>query len=186
MSYDEWRFTFGAKTKTQIDAISQSYLLPGLSVWNTDIKKPEYVNLNVETGYKSFVNEDCVTLINNTGVVLSVGQIVRIGASNITNGCILATTATDDFLCGVVYRGADTNRPVVIAIQGEYYVKIYTGEVTLPTIGNIIKVSTTPGEGDMTAIQTGTINNIGVCGETLAAYPGNRLVKCMIQNFQSI
>ena len=54
MSYDEWRFTFGAKTKAEIDAIPQSYLSPGLSVWNTNIKKPEYVNIYGTT--KIFVN----------------------------------------------------------------------------------------------------------------------------------
>jgi len=124
----------------------------------------------IAIGYKSFVNEDCITLINNTGSSLSVGQIVRISAGSVIDGCILATTASDDYYCGVVYRGGAYQMPVVIAIQG----------------GNLISVSSTPGEGDMTGSQTGALNVIGVCGETLAAYPGDRLVKCMIQNFQSI
>ena len=137
-------------------------------------------------GVKNFVNEDCVTLVNNTGTTLSTGQIVRISASNVVNGCILATSSNDDYLCGVVYRGGANLMPVVVAIQGEYYVKIFAGEATLPTAGRIVTVSTTPGEGDISTATTGATNNVGVCVETLSSYPANRLVKCMIQNFQSV
>lgn len=43
MSYDNWRFTFGRRTKAQIDSISYSNRSAGMSVFNDDIKKPEYV-----------------------------------------------------------------------------------------------------------------------------------------------
>ena len=140
----------------------------------------------VATGSLLWVNEDCVVLINNTGTTLTTGQIVRIGVSNVSDGCILATTSTDDYYCGVVYRGGVYQQPVVVAIQGQYYVKIFAAETTLPTAGNLISVSSTAGEGDMTTAQVGALNCIGVCAESLTAYPSDRLVKCMIQNFQSI
>lgn len=188
MSYDEWRFTFGAKTKAQIDAIPQTYMSLGNSVWNSNLMKPEYVNgYSISSTYiRKFVNEDCVMLINNTGATLSEGQVVRISNTGLTDGVSLATSSNDDYLCGVVYRGAANQDVVVVAIQGEYKVKIYAGEVTLPVAGKIVTVSTTPGEGDMTGATTGATNNIGVCVENLTAYPSDRLVKCMIQNFQSI
>ena len=137
-------------------------------------------------GIRKFVNEDCVMLINNTGATLSEGQVVRISNTGLTDGVSLATSSNDDYLCGVVYRGAANQDVVVVAIQGEYKVKIFAGEATLPSAGKIVTVSTTPGEGDMTGATTGATNNIGVCAETLAAYPSDRLVKCMIQNFQSV
>jgi hypothetical protein len=66
MSYDEWRFTFGAKTKNQIDAITKSYLKEGLSVWNSDLKKPEYVN-SYKTAPTCSSGMDVIVLVSNTG-----------------------------------------------------------------------------------------------------------------------
>jgi len=137
-------------------------------------------------GTRRFVNEDCVMLVNNTGATLSEGQIVRISNTGLTDGVALATASNDDYLCGVVYRGGADKEAVVIAIQGEYKVKIFAGETTLPVVGNIVSVSTTPGEGDMSGAQTGSTNIIGVSSQTITtAYPSDRLIKCMIQNFQA-
>ena len=140
----------------------------------------------VATGSLLWVNEDCVVLINNTGTTLTTGQIVRIGVSNVSDGCILATTSTDDYYCGVVYRGGVYQQPVVVAIQGEYPVLMIngTGETPIKT-GNLIVVSSTPGKGVMTGGTIGTTNCIGVCAQT-SVMPADFLVKCMIQNFQSI
>ena len=66
MSYDEWRFTFGAKTKNGIDAISKGYLKEGLSVWNSDLKKPEYVN-SYKTAPACSAGMDVIVLVANTG-----------------------------------------------------------------------------------------------------------------------
>jgi len=141
---------------------------------------------SIAGGAKRFVNEDCVMLVNNTGATLSEGQIVRISTTGLMDGLSLATSSNDDYLCGVVYRGGANQQPVVVAIQGEYKVKIFAADTDLPSAGKIIAVSTTPGEGNMTTSTTGSTNIVGVCAETLASYPSDRLVKCMIQNFQSI
>ena len=140
----------------------------------------------VATGVLTWVSEDCVILINNTTAPMLPGNIVRISAFSQTDGIGFASTSTDDYLCGVVYRGNTNQQPVVVAIQGEYPVKMSNAQTTLPTVGNLVTVSTTQGEGSILASQVTGINCIGVCSETYATLPGNRMVKCMIQNFQSI
>jgi hypothetical protein len=146
----------------------------------------------VAVGTLSWVNEDCIILINNTGTTLYEGTIVSISPSNVVDGCILATGASDDFLCGVVYRGGEYQQPVVIAIQGEYPVLISTLRQPETVIGNVVVVSSTPGWGRVIGAQVGTINMIGVCAEKVIIpdpFETNILsvlVKCMIQNFQSI
>jgi hypothetical protein len=147
----------------------------------------------VAAGTLSWVNEDCIVLINNTGTTLYEGMIVSISPSNVIDGCVLATQASDDFLCGVVYRGGDYQQPVVVAIQGEYPVIIPTSPRALsaaPVTGNIITISSTPGYGRILTSQVGGINIIGICAET-GAIPEVLLqpsyyVKCMIQNLQSL
>jgi hypothetical protein len=140
----------------------------------------------IAAGVLTWVNEDCVILVNNLSVPMLPGAIVRLSAFTQPDGIGLASTSTDDYLCGVVYRGNTYQQPVVVAIQGEYPVKINNALLSLPTVGNLVTLSTTQGEGSILASQVTGINCIGVCSETYAILPSNRMVKCMIQNFQSI
>jgi len=139
----------------------------------------------IANGIKKFVNEDCIILINASGGTLVEGQIVRINSgTTIINGCTLATSLTQTSLCGVVYRGGLNNSPIVVAIQGLY--KVLFNSSTLPINGRLVNVSTTPGEGNCTNLSSGIKNCIGVCAEYYASLPGNRLVKCMIQNYSAL
>ena len=142
----------------------------------------------ISTGVLSWVNEDCVTLIQNqSGPPFAPGQLVRVANSQQPDAIYLSTQTTDDWFCGVVYRSGDGfAQPVVVAIQGEYPVKIAATSTILPTVGNLITVSSTQGMGTMTSSQVVGIHCVGVCAETLTAYPTDRLVKCMIQNLQSL
>jgi hypothetical protein len=140
----------------------------------------------VSAGVLTWVNEDCVILINNLSIFLQVGHIVRIFYGQQEDGIGLATTATDNkTLCGVVYRGGAPQQPVVVAIQGEYKIKMIS-QPQLPIVGNLVTMSTIAGEGSVLASQVIGINCIGVCTETYTTLPSDRLVKCMIQNFQSL
>lgn len=187
MSYRARRFTFGNKTTAQIDAITiitNPELVPGMSVWNTDIKKPEYWTGSVWT------NEDCILLTNTSGSTILRGRLVRIDTTQTTTqGAVLTDTGVqnEDFMCGVVHRNAINGGTLVIAIQGLYQVKYFATETT-STRGNLIQLSSTAGEADqITTI--GSTDVIGVCAESLSiaqmAASGN-LVKCMIQTMSSL
>jgi hypothetical protein len=183
MSYRAKRFTFGSKTTAQIDAITiltNPELLPGMSVWNSDLKKPEYWTGTVWT------NEDCVLMINTSGSTIDRAKFVKIDVTQTsTEGVVLTTgnltTEDEDYMCGVVHRGAASGGTMVIAIQGIYPCKIWASDLT-STRGNLVQVSTTPGELD----QTTTTGGEGVCGivaESLNASQmssAGNIVKCMI------
>lgn len=183
MSYRARRFTFGSKTTAQIDAITivtNPELTAGMSVWNSDLKKPEYWTGSVWT------NEDCVLLTNTSGSTILRGRLVRIDVTQTTTPGALLTNTDEDIMVGVVHRGAANGETMVIAIQGLYPVKYFATETT-STRGNLIQLSSTAGEADqITTI--GTTDVIGVCAESLTnaqmAASGN-LVKCMIQTMSS-
>ena len=178
MSYNAKNFTFGLKTKAEIDALSSTYTLEaGMSVWNTDIKKPEYYTGSVWT------NEDCVVMTNAYTSSIAEGNIAGMSRSTTLNACTLMRSGEDDFVAGVVYRGGAVGAQVVIAVQGMYKVKFLSTE-TFYTRGNLVQLSATFGEGDQVATVAGQ-GVIGVVVETLISLPPDRLVKCMIQNFSS-
>jgi hypothetical protein len=183
MSYRSKRFTFGSKTTAQIDAITiltNPELLPGMSVWNSDLKKPEYWTGTVWT------NEDCVLMINTSGSTIDRAKFVKLDVTQTSiEGVVLSTgnlaTQDEDYMIGVVHRGAATGRTLVIAIQGIYPCKIWASDLT-STRGNLVQVSTTAGELD----QITTVGAQGVCGivaESLNAsqmIAAGNIVKCMI------
>jgi hypothetical protein len=178
MSYNAKNFTFGSKTKSQIDVLSSTYTLEtGMSVWNSDIKKPEYYTGTVWT------NEDCIVMTNVHPSAMVEGNIAGISRGTTINACVLARSGESNFLSGVVYRGGAIGDQIVIAIQGMYKVKFVSTE-TFSTRGNLVQLSSTFGEGDQVATTAGQ-GVIGVVTETLASLPVDRLVKCMIQNFSS-
>ena len=183
MSYRSKRFTFGSKTTAQIDAITISTnpeLLPGMSVWNSDLKKPEYWTGSV------WINEDCILMINTSGSTISRARFVKLDITQTSvEGVILTTgnlvTEDEDYMLGVVHREAAPGGTLVIAIQGIYPCKINASDLT-STRGNLVQVSTTAGELD----QIATIGGEGVCGvvaESLNASQmtaAGNIVKCMI------
>jgi hypothetical protein len=184
MSYRSKRFTFGIKTTSEIDAInlvSNPELTAGMSVWNSDIKKPEYWTGSVWT------NEDCILLTNTSGTTIDRGKLVRLDLTQTSILGALLTNLNEDIMVGVVHRGATNNGTLVVAIQGLYPVKYISAE-TISTRGNLIQLSSTPGEADQIGT-TGGNDVIGVCSESLnvsqMSAAGN-LVKCMIQTMSSL
>jgi hypothetical protein len=187
MSYQSRRFTFGSKTTAQITAITlvtNPELAAGMSAWNSDLKKPEYWTGTVWT------NEDCVLLVNTSGSTIATGRLVRIDTTQTSvTGAILTDTAAqnEDFMIGVVHRGAANTETMVVAIQGLYPVKYFASETT-STRGNLIQLSSTAGEADqITTI--GSTDVIGVCAESRSAsqmIASGNLVKCFIQTMSSL
>lgn len=183
MSYRARRFTFGSKTTTQIDGITivtNPELTAGMSVWNSDIKKPEYWTGSVWT------NEDCVLLTNTSASTILRGRLVRIDVTQTTTPGALLTNTDEDIMVGVVHRGAASGGVMVVAIQGLYPVKYFASETT-STRGNLIQLSSTAGEADQLTT-VGSTDVIGVCAESLTnaqMIASLNLVKCMIQTMSS-
>ena len=183
MSFRSRRFTFGSKTTAEIDAITVSTnpeLTAGMSVWNSDIKKPEYWTGAVWT------NEDCVLLTNTSGSTILRGRLVRVDVTQTTVQGVILTDVNEDIMIGVVHRGAANNGTMVIAIQGLYPVKYFATETT-STRGNLIQLSATAGEADQITT-VGSTDVIGVCAESLNSTQmtaSGNLVKCFIQTMSS-
>jgi hypothetical protein len=187
MSYDRYRFTYGIKTTNEIASISG--IAEGQSVWNSDLKKPEYV-VNVG-GNLLWSNDDCIIMLNTSGSPMEEGNIVRITTSTTsptTLGCVLANAGTtqDDLMFGVVLRGAATNNYIVVAQQGMYKVKMITSATT--GRGDLVSLSSTLGRGTRTSgTAPGTTSGvIAVMMQTFTnaqLASNNYLCSCMIQNF---
>ena len=187
MSYDRYRFTYGVKTTTQINALTG--IVEGQSVWNSDLKKPEYV-VSV-AGNLLWSNDDCIVMFNSSGSTMEEGNIVRVSTSTtspVALSCVLASAGStqDDLMFGVVLRGAATNNYVVIAQQGMYNVKMVTSATTAR--GSLVSLSSTLGRGQLTSgtAPGTTAGVIAVMLQTLTngqLASNSYLVKCMIQNF---
>ena len=135
MSYRSKRFTFGSKTTTEINAITtvtNPELSAGMSVWNSDIKKPEYWTGSIWT------NEDCIVGTNVGGVTMIQGKLIRTSPSS--GGLVLSnnTSGFEDYLVGVVWRGGAIGGEVVVAVQGLYPCRIWTSD-TNSTRGSLIE-----------------------------------------------
>jgi hypothetical protein len=183
MTYFRYRFTYGIKTTAQINALTG--IKEGQSVWNSDIKKPEYV-VSV-AGSLFWTNEDCTIMYNASGATISTGQVVRINTatgSPVTASCNIARSGEDDWMCGVVFRGGAANSYVVIAQQGKYKVLMVSGQTAVR--GNLVTLSTTTGSANRTT--AGSTGVFGVQLQTLTAIQVTALgglVECMIQNYSS-
>jgi hypothetical protein len=184
MSYRSKRFTFGNKTTAQIDAITiatNPELLPGMSVWNSDLRKPEYWTGSV------WINDDCILLTNTSASTISRARFVKLDVSQTTTpGAILSTTDNDNMI-GVVHRGAAAGGTLVIAIQGLYPCKIWSSDTT-STRGNLVQLSSTAGELDQLSTTTGSAGVVGVVAESLTAAQmtaAGNIVKCFIGIYAS-
>jgi len=183
MSYRSKRFTFGNKTTAQIDAITivtNPELVPGMSVWNTDLRKPEYWTGSV------WINDDCILMTNTAAVTIDRGKFVKLDVTqNSTVGANLSTT-DNDYMIGVVHRGAAVGGTMVIATQGMYVCKIWASDTT-STRGNLVQLSSTAGELDQITT-TGTTGIVGIVAESLTApqmTAAGNLVRCFIGIYSS-
>jgi hypothetical protein len=183
MTYFRYRFTYGIKTTAQINALTG--ISEGQSVWNSDLKKPEYV-VSV-AGSLFWTNEDCAIMYNASGATMSTGQVVRINTSTsspVSASCNIARSGEEDWMCGVVFRGGAANNYVVIAQQGKYKVLMVSGQTAVR--GNTVTLSTTTGSATRTTV--GSTGVFGIQLQTLTAAQVTALgglVECMIQNYSS-
>lgn len=183
MTYFRYRFTYGVKTTAQINALTG--IKQGESVWNSDIKKPEYV-VSV-SGTLLWTNEDCAIMYNASGATMSTGQVVRMHTTTgtpVATSCNIARSGEDDWMCGVVFRGGAAGSYVVIAQQGKYKVLMVSGQTAVR--GNLVTLSTTTGSATRTT--AGSTGVFGVQLQTLTAIQVTALgglVECMIQNYSS-
>ena len=140
MSYDEWRFTFGAKTKAEIDAIPKSYLKEGLSVWNSDLKKPEYVN-SYKTALACSAGMDVVVLIANTGGFANdFGAAIKNTLSTLSSH--LATLSGNNYRLGLVLYDWQFNSNYAPYTRVPTYITA-TGYTSLPAFQKYVGSSTT-------------------------------------------
>jgi hypothetical protein len=187
MSYDEWRFTFGAKTKAEIDAIPKSYLKEGLSVWNSDLKKPEYVN-SYKTAPACSAGMDVVVLIANTGGFANdFGAAIKNTLSTLSTH--LATLSGNNYRLGLVLYDwqfnsayAPYNRvPTYITASGYTSLpagqKYLSGSFTNLYLGTSLSPYTVGNQVRVTAMTMMTLNNgfafdnaVGLWGSSVFPY----------------
>lgn len=184
MTYIVGNYKYGQKTKAQIEAIPTTNLKIGDTVWNTDIKKEEYWTGN------TWLNDDCVEMINNEGAAVSEGQIAGVD-TDVTNTdyCELLNDTEDNLIMGVIYHGGNNGDWVTIACMGKYKVK-FDSATSSVTRQHIAIISTDGGASDGEAGSAGakTIASsgaIGVIAESHATMPGDKLVECWINGLEA-
>jgi hypothetical protein len=139
MSYDEWRFTFGVKTKKEISEITKSYLKEGLSVWNSDLKKPEYVNSYVTAAPCSAGMDVIVAISNTAGIGYSYGSTIKTTLATLSSH--LATISGNNYRLGLVFYDWQFNCANSVYARIPTYLTA-TGYTSLPAAQKYLSGST--------------------------------------------
>lgn len=181
MTYIVGNYTYGQKTKAQIEAIDTTNLKVGDTVWNTDIKKEEYWTGN------TWLNDDCVEMINNEGSALEEGDLVGVDTDvTTTDRCEKMSDVEDNLHMGLVYHGGANGDWVTIACMGKYKAK-FDSATSAVTRQHICVISTTT-EGQCESAGAKTIaasGGVGVIAESATGLTGVNLIDIWISGIES-